>query len=908
MITKDIQARPMREEKYTLDLSEQQVLYYRSHPVIAVRDLLGIRLIWLQRITLNMIWFIRFPLLNISRGVSKTYLIAIAAVLFAMLYPGTKIGIIAPVFRQANYVFDAIEDLYNGSDYLQAATLKGVSRGAAQTLLRFYNKSVIEALPVGDGTKIRGRRYNCVVGDTLISTDKGLVKIKDIFNNRFNKSWRLYTCLGIDRIKRYIRTNNEPTKIITLAHGYNIEGTLDHPILTLGGYKSIDNLKIGDKVILKSINSFPSSKIYIKNYLDDLLDFYGNNDRVNIPKFSFDYVNEELAEWLGYIISEGTYIKGAIGFTNTDIDMLDRYRQLISKLFNIEYSEAKYPGVNKPYWNIYFSSTIIKQLMKFLGVEGVHSKYKETPWCILQSPKPVVKAFLRALFAGDGSIYINKRGIFESIGYSSSSPTLLYQLQTLLLNFGIISRVNSGNNGSLYNKDIEGNIRGFGLSIGSIYAEKFMEEIGFSCLRKTLRYENSNRYKRKPSIIKNNGEFELPIRHIIGSENICYDVGMENEHNFISNGIISHNCIFIDEYAQMDEMIIKLVVRPMLNIKRKGRQNKLIVASTAYYRWNHYWTLYLFYIRQMMRKHPDYGIAEFDHIDLKNTPDSPYQIDDEIIEMQKNDMTYEEFAMENLCLFPADTVSFISAKLIDQCTPKIPEPLEPEVRQLDSEPTAKYVVGVDCARVAGGDNFVITVLKLDNDKRKMVNVVTMNGCTFQEMVNEVRNVYCRYNVIRIHLGGGGGGLTLKDLLAERWVNSNGETMLPILDMDDPNHQAKDGMHIVRVVNEAQKKNNELYMNLKSELQHKRLLFPVDVRSFMRESKEVQDAYKEIIATKRELMVLEAIPQGMYHKFVVPAKYKKDRATALVMAIDAALEIGKVDKIEVSGELPVGLWV
>ena len=48
-----------------------------------------------------------------------------------------------------------------------------------------------------------------------------------------------------------------------------------------------------------------------------------------------------------------------------------------------------------------------------------------------------------------------------------------------------------------------------------------------------------------------------------------------------------YHIIFIDEYSQMDELIIKLVIRPMLNIKRKGKQNQLIVAGTAYYRWNH---------------------------------------------------------------------------------------------------------------------------------------------------------------------------------------------------------------------------------------------------------------------------------------------------------------------------------
>ena len=56
------------------------------------------------------------------------------------------------------------------------------------------------------------------------------------------------------------------------------------------------------------------------------------------------------------------------------------------------------------------------------------------------------------------------------------------------------------------------------------------------------------------------------------------------------------------------------------------------------------------------------------------------------------------------------------------------------------------------------------------------------------------------------------------------------------------------------------------------------------------------------------MVLEAIPNGQYHKFIVPSKYRKDRATSLVMAIDAAIDMSKVDKIEISGELALGFFV
>ena len=98
------------------------------------------------------------------------------------------------------------------------------------------------------------------------------------------------------------------------------------------------------------------------------------------------------------------------------------------------------------------------------------------------------------------------------------------------------------------------------------------------------------------------------------------------------------------------------------------------------------------------------------------------------------------------------------------------------------------------------------------------------------------------------------------------------------------------------------------MNLKSDLQHRRLSFPLDVLPSEREHLALRNLYREVTATKRELMVLEAIPNGVYFKFTVPSEYRKDRATALVMAVDAANEYGRVDKTEVFGELPVGMYV
>jgi len=85
---------------------------YRSEPKLAVYDLLGIDLTAVQSLIFSEIWSCDRALEIISRGGGKTFLLGLAATLKCMLYPGYKVCITAPVFRQAKLVFSEIERLY----------------------------------------------------------------------------------------------------------------------------------------------------------------------------------------------------------------------------------------------------------------------------------------------------------------------------------------------------------------------------------------------------------------------------------------------------------------------------------------------------------------------------------------------------------------------------------------------------------------------------------------------------------------------------------------------------------------------------------------------------------------------------------------------------------------------------
>lgn len=103
----------------------------------------------------------------------NTYMQGLLAVLHCLLYPGYRVGLIAPTFRQSKMMFSEVEKLYSKSDIIRQACEKKPTRQTDTCYLKFkavggYSGSYIEALPLGaDGAKIRGSRFYLVCIDEL---------------------------------------------------------------------------------------------------------------------------------------------------------------------------------------------------------------------------------------------------------------------------------------------------------------------------------------------------------------------------------------------------------------------------------------------------------------------------------------------------------------------------------------------------------------------------------------------------------------------------------------------------------------------------------------------------------------------------------------------------------------------
>ncbi len=277
-----------------------------------------------------------------------------------------------------------------------------------------------------DGDPPAAMRY-CVVGDTLIHTNKGLVKIKDIVPNSDENSdnpinIKVQSLNGkINTSDMFFNSGKHKTLKIETEEGYEIEGSLNHPVLTwttdkngrpVYKWKTLNQIIPGDYVVVSRKNDIDSEE---------------------------DLLSEEEAILLGSLVSEGYISDKRVDFNNTDEAFVEEFETVLVGSYGT--SGCRYERKLKSGKTLVEYQIHTGDIIEDLREKGFSQKsaQKEVPHTVLRSSKKIQKAFLKALFEGDGSVYKGKGTVVVS--YSSKSKKLLKQLQVLLLNFGIISRI-----------------------------------------------------------------------------------------------------------------------------------------------------------------------------------------------------------------------------------------------------------------------------------------------------------------------------------------------------------------------------------------------------------------------------------------------------------------------------------
>jgi hypothetical protein len=125
----------------------------------------------IQIAVLQEIWNRPFPMLIGSRGFSKSFTLALYAILKCSFYPGTKIVIVGAAFRQSKIIFEYMENMWKNSPILRSifsGNEDGPRRDVDRCTIRLGDSWTI-AIPLGTGDKIRGLRAHIILADEFSS-------------------------------------------------------------------------------------------------------------------------------------------------------------------------------------------------------------------------------------------------------------------------------------------------------------------------------------------------------------------------------------------------------------------------------------------------------------------------------------------------------------------------------------------------------------------------------------------------------------------------------------------------------------------------------------------------------------------------------------------------------------------
>jgi exodeoxyribonuclease-5 len=458
--------------------------------------------------------------------------------------------------------------------------------------------------------------HKCVSGDTWVWTSSGMEKIKDIVPDNIevgqqvkfkNSIWSQY---GELETSYAFYSGREKTYKIKTRAGLELECSKRHPIQIMNNdgekeWIKAPNLKEGMRIpIPVGLNA--GNKGYIKTRNIDWS--IGRTD-ANIPEI----IDENMAELFGALVADGGYndeIDYGVRMHKHDKKYLDLLQNTAENLFDVNITRQK--------TRFYFYNKKVRTFMANCGLGYSTAPDKKIPDVILKSPLSVQKAFLRGLFSGDGSMSKKNSNV---IRYKTASRDMAEQIQLLLLNIGIFSKrdyveFENGNHNdswtiSIYSENIDRyrNLIGFiiedkkrRLSEHSSGIRKMWGDIPGGSkysndLRDELRLKGGRNYPEARDIGRLlskliNGRVRLYKRHITKilesvdneyldaikwfknrlyedifydeivfierGESELYDLTVPERHEFITNGIISHN----SQGSEWNNVLVKNEIIP----------------------------------------------------------------------------------------------------------------------------------------------------------------------------------------------------------------------------------------------------------------------------------------------------------------------------------------------------------
>ena len=153
------------------DLHLMRILKNPKYLAATCKILFNIELHPIQAAILQEFWVRPFPMFVASRGFGKSFLMSLYCILKCTFVPGTKIVVVGSAFRQSKIIFEYMETIWRNSPILRSifnGNDDGPRRDVDRCTIRLGDSWTI-AVPMGDGSKIRGLRAHIIIADEFAS-------------------------------------------------------------------------------------------------------------------------------------------------------------------------------------------------------------------------------------------------------------------------------------------------------------------------------------------------------------------------------------------------------------------------------------------------------------------------------------------------------------------------------------------------------------------------------------------------------------------------------------------------------------------------------------------------------------------------------------------------------------------
>lgn len=146
-----------------MNIIARKAAYYRSNPHRFAKEFLGINLKLFQKILLYAMMHYDAFYFVAARGLGKTFLVSLFAVIRCILYPGTQVVVCSATFKQGKEVVNKITNIFMHKSPLLRNEVERVSTGQNDCGIWFKNGSYIRVVVASDNA--RGARSNILIID-----------------------------------------------------------------------------------------------------------------------------------------------------------------------------------------------------------------------------------------------------------------------------------------------------------------------------------------------------------------------------------------------------------------------------------------------------------------------------------------------------------------------------------------------------------------------------------------------------------------------------------------------------------------------------------------------------------------------------------------------------------------------